>query len=500
MRPLLLITLWLIPCALFSGTHEEYLKARTLVTRTVKQLAPPADATFELHQTLRWLAHLRRPWNTWRRQIDGRFVLADNGAAFYQEDSTTSMGRLYWHYTYACDTTLAIVHSSSEKPERLTLSDKAEFLYDVTSLTPVMLLRDFLARNDEAGLVRFVDGAVDSVVYRVEKGTVVTIAIDPKKLEVRSISTLFAHDMYGDVLRTWSFEDYRRSETSAFVYPSKVTSRQQGFDASVATIEASSQPFDKAYVHGLIPSTYHLEPDPIPSTPEVIRTDYNAHIHLLDLKHTTSRVVVVEFREYLAVIGAPLNSENGELILQKAREIAPAKPVRYFTFGHHHPHYLGGVRSFIHAGATVLSVPMDTTYLGQLASFPHTFHPDSLQLDPRPLQLEVFEKEKTLSDGEMEMQIIRIDTNSHHADDFLIYYFPQYRLLYQDELIWIEKDKPIAPASEGEKGLYNAIVEHGFAVDTIIQGWPVRDNGSYKTIITFDELRQSMVAAPSKQP
>jgi hypothetical protein len=102
------------------------------------------------------------------------------------------------------------------------------------------------------------------------------------------------------------------------------------------------------------PVDYQLAEPKEESQPEIKITQYNDYIHLIDLIHTDDKVMIVELDDYLFIAEAPLNAKNGELIISEAKKIAPLKPIKYFAFGHHHPHYLGGVRAFVHKEATIL--------------------------------------------------------------------------------------------------------------------------------------------------
>lgn len=490
------ILLWLLPCALFSGQGDNYAQAETSVQQTLKELLPPTGTAFAFTQTTKQLAHLTKPWQTWHRTKAGTFSVEDRPFSFYQIDSVTSGSKVYTSFKYFSDTTIAVIDYGEHEPGKSTLKERDNFLYEVSDLTPIFLLKDFLANDRDRSFLRYVVGPVDTLVYKRDDGTIVSIIMDPVAREVRSALFLTSDDLYGNVTTILNFGEYVASDDGRFKYPSAIVDSMLGFDASVASVTLSRQPFDKSRVTSLIPSDYRLaeEPPKQETDMEITRTDYNPHIHLLDLKHTQDKVLIVEFRDYLLVAEAPLNSKNGEMIIDKAHEIAPDKPIRYFVFGHYHPHYIGGIRAFVHNGSTILATPIDSAYVRQLTTFSHSLDPDSLEIAPRPLKLEIFENEKVISDGEIEMRIVHIGAISRHTEDYLVYYFPKYKLLFEDDLAWIADDRPLTAAGDRQKGLYDAIKLHNLDVETIIQGWPVR-NG-VKSIIDFAELRKSVEMIP----
>ena len=476
---------------------NDSLHAYTVAADALRALTPSVDAAFGFRQSRKSFAHLARPWATWDVEAAGHFLLTRGLQAFYQRDSITAGTKILSSSTFFNDTSLFTVGYGEKSHAGRDVGDRTRYIATLGRYTPAFILQEFLTHRELRPLLRFSEGVVDTITYQGGEGGIVSIAIRSGDHLPLSVSTLYNHRMYGDVRRTILYEEYRTGE--GFSYPARITERELGTDLSTMTVTAGGE-LRKDEIDAMIPPGYCLaaespEADPIP---EIAYRRYADGIHLLDMKHTDSRGMIVEFRDFLMAIEAPLTAANGELILKRAREIAPGKPVRYFTFGHHHPHYLGGLRAFVHDGATVLTLPIDTAYLHQIATFPHTLEPDSLALSGRDLKMELFENETTISDGEMEVRIIHIGTISDHADDFLIYYFPKQRMLFQGELAWIPLEGPITAAGPRQRGLYEAIMKHGLQVDTIIQSWPL---GKYKVrdIIDFADLEKSMAPdAPKK--
>ncbi len=489
MKYVVIVALWLLPCALFCGHPGDSVRIDALVRRTLKSLTPPGAMAFDFRQNARRLGHLSRPWQTFDRDVAGSFLLDRDGASFYRSDSARLGRDFHASFAHFSDTSFAFIGYGAAKPAAATLRDRQRYLYEISALTPVVLLRDFLRRHHEGALLRHVGGVVDSIIYKGVDGAIISLAIDPDSALIRSAAITLGDDLYGDVTTLVTFDQY--AADGLLRYPSRIVVHELGFDASNATITPSALRFNAQHIDERIPPSYHLLQDPPEPPVEIIRNDFNPRIHLLELSHAGAKALVVEFNEYLLVAEAPLSSRNGELIIAKAHEIAPAKPVRYFVFGHHHPHYIGGIRAFIHHGATVLCTPGDSVYARQLASFPRLLVPDSLAIEPRPLRLEMVEGETNISDGEMEMRIIHIGDMSHHTEDYLIYYFPTYKLLCQGDLMAIAEDGTLKKAGERQKGLYDAIVHHNLDVATIVQTWPLRGNGVTSTF-DFDELRRSV--------
>ena len=238
------------------------------------------------------------------------------------------------------------------------------------------------------------------------------------------------------------------------------------------------------------PENYSLI-DEAPTQVEVSSEKYNDHIHLVELKHTDDKVLIVEFSDFLLVAEAPLNSENGELIIEEAQKVAPNKPIKYFVFGHFHPHYLGGIRPFVHEGARIIASKQNMEYVSYIVNAERTMNPDSQQFNPKPLIFEEIQDSLTISDGKTKMKIYFIGEKSVHTNDYLIYYFPKEKVLFEDDLVWIPKSGEVKKASSRQAGLYHAIKDLDIEVDTIIQSWPVKDYG-VKSVIPFEDLEKAM--------
>jgi hypothetical protein len=117
--------------------------------------------------------------------------------------------------------------------------------------------------------------------------------------------------------------------------------------------------------------------------------------------------------------------------------------------------------------------------------------PDRLQREPKPLKLQEIKDSLTISDGSFEMKIYFIGKKSQHTNDYLVYYFPDEKLLFEDDLVWIPKEGAIPKGSGRQVGLYEAIQALRLEVKTIVQSWPVSEMG-VKTVIPFADLEKSI--------
>jgi glyoxylase-like metal-dependent hydrolase (beta-lactamase superfamily II) len=305
---------------------------------------------------------------------------------------------------------------------------------------------------------------------------------------LQKIITLSDDELLGDVTNMYNYINYKNQKNIIYPETIQITKINNKINdvVKISEVELVSQ------VPELLvkPVEYKIiETKEI--TPEVVVQKYSNNIYFIELKHTDDKVMIVEFNDFILVAEAPLNSKNGELVIQEVKKLIPNKSIKYFVFGHFHPHYIGGIRAFIHKGVKILSTKMDEDYVQYLAKSFHTINPDSLQINPKKLQIETIEDKKIISDDKFELVIYFIGAKSKHTKDYLIYYFPSEKLLFEDDLAWINKEGEIRKAGGRQSGLYNSIKELGLDVNTIIQSWPVSDYG-VKTTFKFEDLEKSM--------
>ena len=65
--------------------------------------------------------------------------------------------------------------------------------------------------------------------------------------------------------------------------------------------------------------------------------------------------VAVEFRDFVAIMESPTNEQRSIAVIDEMRRLVPAKPIRYLVNTHHHFDHLGGIRTFVAEGATIIT-------------------------------------------------------------------------------------------------------------------------------------------------
>src|SRR5436190_15808464 len=95
----------------------------------------------------------------------------------------------------------------------------------------------------------------------------------------------------------------------------------------------------------------------------------------------------------------PRTAKRALAVITKAKEVIPGKPIRYVVAMHHHWDHLGGIRTAIDEGATIVTHQTNKALLERAAKAPHTIDPDRLSVSKKPLKLQTVKAEGTLTDG-----------------------------------------------------------------------------------------------------
>lgn len=457
-----------------------------------KQGAVPEHSLLQLEyrRTDRLFYHSPRPWMT--RTIERRGSVGIDVLAFYRSDTVSAGGVDYPSRTEFGYRELLERDSRGREKSGTTERELERFVLETARYSPIRIL--YRMRAERSRPVLADDGA--HVLYRADIGGLdVELAIRRSDTLLERIVIREADPMLGDVTRIIRYSDFIDAtdidDLGTITLPRRIVVEKSQGVVDETTITRAEFVALTEEPHLVRPESYRVEPD-VEEERSVVVEPISDRITSITFPHTESRSLLVEFENFLMAIDVPFDSENGEMLLSKAARIAPEKPVRYFAFGHHHPWYIGGMRPFVHRGATVLATESSSNYVRFLATAPHTIAPDSLELDRQPLRMEMIEKSRTITDGEYFVEIIHIGEESAHTEDYLLFYFPEEKIVMQGDLAWIPESGPLGRPGVREKGLVTAIRDRDLDVETIVQTWPVSDRYQVRSIFPFELLERKV--------
>ena len=95
--------------------------------------------------------------------------------------------------------------------------------------------------------------------------------------------------------------------------------------------------------------------------------------------------VAVEFKDYVAVVEAPLDEKRNLAVIEEIVKLIPNKPIRFLVNTHQHFDHIGGLRTYMHIGATIITHFRNFDFYTRdvLNYAPRTLEPDMMALGPR---------------------------------------------------------------------------------------------------------------------
>jgi len=205
-----------------------------------------------------------------------------------------------------------------------------------------------------------------------------------------------------------------------------------------------------------------------------------------DLVSLNTRVVVAEFADHVAVLEGAYNSRICDPIVGRVAEQF-GKPVRWFAFSHLHGQYIGGTRSWVYAGATVLVPPTTAPLVEEIVRARHERSPDLLAISPRPLRLETVKTRRRLEDSTNVLEIHNVE--SGHTDEYFLFWFPRQKVLMTGDLLFYRPGKPLAGRS---KLLCETVKKLGLEPETLVATWPLAGYDT-RNVVTWAEFKAACV-------
>jgi len=194
--------------------------------------------------------------------------------------------------------------------------------------------------------------------------------------------------------------------------------------------------------------------------------------------------VAVEFDKFVAVIEAPLDEERSLLVIEEIVRLVPDKPIRFIINTHAHYDHLGGLRTYLHIGATVITHQRNRLfYETELLNYvPRTLDPDMMSLYPpteisEGYTMEDVDEKYVINDRSRVLELYYVQGLNVHVEGMLMAYLPNEKILIEADLFDPPADGADRPNSSAavHEVFYNNVRQIGLDVDTIapIHGQPV---------------------------
>ena len=189
---------------------------------------------------------------------------------------------------------------------------------------------------------------------------------------------------------------------------------------------------------------------------------------------------LVEFDRFVAVFEAPGDEARSLAVIEEVVTLAPGKPIRYLVSSHPHFDHIGGLRTYLHIGATVVAHMINIPFLNRdvLNYEPRTMAPDIVSKWP-PTEVaegynyEAVQERYVITDDRRNLHVSYVQPLQHVAG-MLMAYLPAERILFEADLF--DTHEPPRPAQlPAMRSLLTQVERMALRVDTVapVHGEPV---------------------------
>ena len=353
-------------------------------------------------------------------------------------------------------------------------------------LTPHGFLKAALAAPNATAITLPIVGASDFGLSQFgRKVTIVSFMLGKYKVNgtindqnlVELVDTWFPNPIYGDMdyeMRYTQYKDFEGVKFPGLVHvhqgDPRLNPAHNYYELSISGVKAN------------VPVT------PIPA-PEMVRTATVPSVRVESQKLAdgvwllaggTHHSMLVEFRDFVTVVEAPVNEERSLAVMAEVNKLAPGKPIRYVVNTHHHFDHLGGLRTYLSQGTTIVTHESNKDYYLDILFHPTawTLKPDRMSIfnpmymiSRRPAPIDTVGNKYVVSDGTRMLEILHVQDMAYelgdpsyrqgnHSQDMLLAYLPKEKILVNADLYTPPaQGAPPAPPTSAMRTLYQNIVK-----------------------------------------
>jgi glyoxylase-like metal-dependent hydrolase (beta-lactamase superfamily II) len=354
----------------------------------------------------------------------------------------------------------------------------------------------------QKSLKRYPDAKLDGKPQRVlafrEKGEEFRLYLDPRTKLPTQVEILEDDTIYGDSRYTLHYADWRRVDDLMVPFSLRYEINGVLLQSERIISARHNVPFTAEAI--LIPESVRrqkVEGKPIPSqwlmrrlAMNVSYLDFGKDIPvelvpladgILHAKGTSHNSVIIEMRDYLVVVEAPLYEARSQKVIGAIKQRFPTKPIRYIIPTHFHNDHSGGMRAYMADGATIIAPPISMGHYERMARAPHTVRPDRLAQSRKAVIVEGITGRRVLTDGIRQIEVYPFPTA--HADDYLIIYLPREKLLIEADHVSPREGGSIRPG-ELPRQMLEGIEQLNLNVERIV--------GIHGDVGTYQNLRNAV--------
>lgn len=227
--------------------------------------------------------------------------------------------------------------------------------------------------------------------------------------------------------------------------------------------------------------------DPVPATPPASQPTIGSAVTVDKIADGVyvmgggpANSYLIEFRDFVAVFEAPGNEERSLAVIEAVAKLAPDKPIRWLVSSHPHLDHIGGLRTYLHIGATIVAHMKNIAFLNRdvLSYEPRTVAPDIVSRWP-PTEVsegynyEAVQENYVITDNRRILRVYYVQP-LRHVEGMLMAYLPVERIAFQADL-FDTHEPPRAAQLPAMRSLANQVARLKLDVETLapVHGKPV---------------------------
>ena len=219
-----------------------------------------------------------------------------------------------------------------------------------------------------------------------------------------------------------------------------------------------------------VPVPANLQPSPRPD-PEMVSVERMAEgVYLLGGGPANS--YMVEFKDWVAVFDAPINEKRSLAVIEEIVKLAPNKPIRWLINSHVHFDHIGGLRTYLHIGATIITHRKNIAMLNRdvLNYRTQGVQPDIMSLWPptevaEGYNFEAINENFVITDNERILRVYYVQP-LRHAAGMLMAYLPEEKIAFQADLFDTHEPPPAEP-TPAMRSLFNQIQRMSLDIEMV---------------------------------
>lgn len=213
---------------------------------------------------------------------------------------------------------------------------------------------------------------------------------------------------------------------------------------------------------------------------------------LVKLNDYNNKLLVTEYKDFLAVYEAPINVSVGNKIIMFLKKHFKNKEIKYCFLSHHHPDHAGAIGSFSEINSKIITTKGNIEYYNKISKSIHTlsensFHPSNDKINY--LIIDSLDEKTFFKTSSIPVVVYENGVETNHTNEFLCFYFPKQKLLFVGDLVIFPQEK-IMPQKQRALSVYNLIKSKKLKVDRIYTGWPLKHQKEFGTIT---DLKNSLL-------